>query len=66
MAPEVLPDIRSIKPGAMAAFDIEGRRVAVANADGVLFAFDDVARHLALDARSGAMPLHRENALLWR
>jgi nitrite reductase/ring-hydroxylating ferredoxin subunit len=45
MARQVLPDIRTVIPGGIAAFDIEGRRVAVANADGTLFAFDDTCPH---------------------
>ena len=34
-----------IKPGELAAFDVEGVRVAVANADGRFFAFDDTCTH---------------------
>jgi 3-phenylpropionate/trans-cinnamate dioxygenase ferredoxin subunit len=39
------PDIRATKPGEIAAFDIDGRRVAVANVSGTLFAFDDACTH---------------------
>lgn len=34
-----------IKVGELAAFDVEGVRIAVANADGHLFAFDDTCTH---------------------
>jgi 3-phenylpropionate/trans-cinnamate dioxygenase ferredoxin subunit len=34
-----------IKPGELAAFDVEGIRVAVANADGRYFAIDDTCTH---------------------
>src|SRR5574339_240782 len=34
-----------IKPGELAAFDVEGIRIAVANADGRYFAIDDTCTH---------------------
>jgi nitrite reductase/ring-hydroxylating ferredoxin subunit len=34
-----------IKPGELAAFDVEGIRIAVANADGRYFAIDDACTH---------------------
>jgi 3-phenylpropionate/trans-cinnamate dioxygenase ferredoxin subunit len=34
-----------IKPGELAAFDVEGVRVAVANANGRFFAIDDTCTH---------------------
>jgi 3-phenylpropionate/trans-cinnamate dioxygenase ferredoxin subunit len=34
-----------IKPGELAAFDVGGVRIAVANADGRYFAFDDSCTH---------------------
>jgi 3-phenylpropionate/trans-cinnamate dioxygenase ferredoxin subunit len=34
-----------IKPGELAAFDVDGVRVAVANANGRFFAFDDTCTH---------------------
>lgn len=34
-----------VKPGELAAFDIEGTRVAVANVDGRLFAMDEMCTH---------------------
>src|SRR5687767_11433027 len=34
-----------IKPGELAAFDVEGARIAIANADGRYFAFDDACTH---------------------
>ena len=36
---------RNIKPGELAAFDVEGVRIAVANADGRFFAIDDTCTH---------------------
>lgn len=35
----------AIKPGELAAFDVEGARIAVANADGRYFAIDDTCTH---------------------
>ena len=35
----------NVKPGELAAFDIDGTRVAVANADGRLFAIDEMCTH---------------------
>ena len=35
----------AIKPGELAAFDVEGVRIAVANADGRYFAIDDTCTH---------------------
>ena len=34
-----------IKPGDLAAFDVDGVRIAVANADGRFFAIDDTCTH---------------------
>ena len=34
-----------IKPGELAGFDVEGIRLAVANADGRFFAIDDTCTH---------------------
>jgi nitrite reductase/ring-hydroxylating ferredoxin subunit len=34
-----------IKPGELAAFDVEGVRIAIANADGRFFAIDDTCTH---------------------
>jgi 3-phenylpropionate/trans-cinnamate dioxygenase ferredoxin subunit len=34
-----------IKPGELAAFDVEGVRIAVANADGHFYAIDDTCTH---------------------
>jgi len=55
MDQQVLPEINAIKPGAMAAFDIGGRRVAVANADGTLFAFDDICPHRHCSLAKGSL-----------
>jgi nitrite reductase/ring-hydroxylating ferredoxin subunit len=37
--------LADIKPGELAAFDVDGVRIAVANADGRYFAFDDTCTH---------------------
>ncbi len=34
-----------IQPGELAVFDVQGVRIAVANADGRYFAFDDTCTH---------------------
>lgn len=34
-----------VRTGQLAAFDVDGRRVAVANVDGRYYAFDDVCTH---------------------
>jgi 3-phenylpropionate/trans-cinnamate dioxygenase ferredoxin subunit len=35
----------TIRPGALALIEIAGRRIAVANVDGVFYAFDDTCTH---------------------
>jgi nitrite reductase/ring-hydroxylating ferredoxin subunit len=35
-----------IKPGELAAFDVGGARIAVANADGRFYAIDDACTHM--------------------
>lgn len=37
--------ISDIKPGELGAFDVDGVRIAVANADGRYFAIDDTCTH---------------------
>ena len=37
--------IADVKPGELAAFDVEGVRIAVANANGRFFAIDDTCTH---------------------
>ena len=43
--PVTLGSAADIKPGELAAFEVEGVRVAVANADGRFFAIDDTCTH---------------------
>jgi 3-phenylpropionate/trans-cinnamate dioxygenase ferredoxin component len=43
--PVTVARITDIKPGELAAFDVEGVRVAVANAYGRFFAIDDTCTH---------------------
>ena len=45
MAQQVVTQIGPVPTGAMVAVDVEGRRIAVANVDGALFAFDDACTH---------------------
>ena len=55
MAQQALPEISSVTPGAIAAFDIGGRRIAVANADGTLYAFDDACTHRQCSLAKGQL-----------
>src|SRR5262245_52902322 len=55
MAQQTLSEISAIKPGAMEAFDVAGRRIAVANADGTLFAFDDACTHRQCSLAKGRL-----------
>ena len=41
----IIARMTDIKPGELAAFDVAGIRVAVANADGRYFAIDDTCTH---------------------
>jgi nitrite reductase/ring-hydroxylating ferredoxin subunit len=34
-----------IQPGQLVAFDVEGTQIAIANVDGVFYAFDDTCTH---------------------
>ena len=45
MAQHLAPDIGTVPTGGMVSVDVEGRRIAVANVDGTLFAFDDACTH---------------------
>ena len=45
MAPQLVTHVGAIASGAMSAFDVAGRRIAVANVGGTLFAFDDACTH---------------------
>lgn len=45
MAQQLLTQVGAIAPGAVAAFDVAGRRIAVANVGGSFFAFDDACTH---------------------
>jgi nitrite reductase/ring-hydroxylating ferredoxin subunit len=38
-------NVARVKPGELAAFDVDGTRIAVANADGRLFAIDEMCTH---------------------
>ena len=45
MAQQIVTHIGAIAAGAVAAFDVAGRRIAVANVGGTFFAFDDACTH---------------------
>jgi nitrite reductase/ring-hydroxylating ferredoxin subunit len=55
MTQQVLPEVSSIKAGAMGSFDVGGRRVAVANVSGTLFAFDDTCTHRGCSLATGRL-----------
>jgi 3-phenylpropionate/trans-cinnamate dioxygenase ferredoxin component len=46
MPEHVIPQLDLVTPGTLAAFDIAGRRVAIANVDGTWYAFDDACTHM--------------------
>ena len=43
----------SVAPGEMAAFDVDGTRVAVANVNGTFYAFGDTCTHLQCSLAKG-------------
>jgi len=45
MPQQLAAEIGTIATNAMVAVDVEGRRIAVANVDGMMFAFDDACTH---------------------
>jgi len=45
MAQQLVTEIGAVPIGVMVAVEVEGRRIAVANVDGTLFAFDDSCTH---------------------
>ena len=53
MAQPLAQDIGTVPTGGMVSVDVEGRRIAVANVDGTLFAFDDACTHLHCSLASG-------------
>jgi nitrite reductase/ring-hydroxylating ferredoxin subunit len=44
-----------IKPGELAVFDLEGVRIAIANADGRFFAIDDTCTHEQCSLAEGTL-----------
>lgn len=43
--PVTVSQVADIKPGELAAVEVEGTRIAIANADGRFYAFDDTCTH---------------------
>jgi len=44
-----------VLPGQLAAFDVDGKRVAVANVGGTFHAFDDTCTHLQCSLAEGTL-----------
>ena len=44
-----------VAPGTMRAFDLDGRRIAVASVDGTLYAFDDSCTHAGCSLADGEL-----------
>jgi 3-phenylpropionate/trans-cinnamate dioxygenase ferredoxin subunit len=44
-----------VPPGQLAAFDVDGKRVAVANVGGTFHAFDDTCTHLQCSLAEGTL-----------
>lgn len=44
-----------VEAGELAAFDVSGRKVAIANVDGTLYAFDDVCTHRQCSLAEGEL-----------
>jgi 3-phenylpropionate/trans-cinnamate dioxygenase ferredoxin subunit len=53
MAQQLVTDIGAVPIGGMVAVDVEGRRIAVANVDGTLFAFGDTCTHRGCSLAKG-------------
>ncbi|MBI3491258.1 MAG: non-heme iron oxygenase ferredoxin subunit [Acidobacteria bacterium] len=43
--PVTVSQVADIKPGELAAVDVEGTRITIANANGRFYAFDDTCTH---------------------
>jgi len=44
-----------VQPGQLAAFDVDGKRVAVANVGGAFHAFDDTCTHMQCSLAEGTL-----------
>lgn len=55
MARQLAPDIGTVPTGGMVSVDVEGRRIAVANVDGTMFAFDDACTHRQCSLAKGRL-----------
>ena len=52
---QTVADIDDVKDGEIKAFDVDGRRIAVANAGGEFFAFDDTCTHKGCPLSDGEL-----------
>jgi nitrite reductase/ring-hydroxylating ferredoxin subunit len=55
MAQQLVTHVGAIASGAVAAFDVAGRRIAVANVAGTFFAFDDACTHRHCSLAAGRL-----------
>ena len=51
-----------VEDGEADAFEVDGRKVAVANIDGSLYAFDDTCTHMGCSSRRGSSTAPRSSA----
>src|SRR5262245_54690102 len=55
MPQQLATEIGTVPTGAMVAVDVEGRKIAVVNVDGRLFAFDDACTHRHCSLAKGGL-----------
>jgi nitrite reductase/ring-hydroxylating ferredoxin subunit len=55
MTQQLVTHVGAVTSGAVAAFDVAGRRIAVANVGGRFFAFDDACTHRQCSLANGRL-----------
>lgn len=55
MAEKLVAKTNAVPAGQLAAFDVEGKRVAVANVAGTFYAFDDTCTHRQCSLAEGGL-----------